>query len=506
MKKAAFAFALILICCVICSPVVASANSAQRYFEGVTASGALVNETDCPIEVSAERLTFNITDSPEVYVDTPDYSSNVAAEYDFYNPKDYDVNMQLVFPFGRVPYWVRDDYVDTHKYGAFVNGTKVERSIRAVYADYGVDFNLSRDLKKISDERKRFDYDISDDTPVYKYRAKSSFSHNYERAESPYAEYQANGRMIVFSQDVSYGGREGRSSAKVYGSDWIELYSVGAELDEEFFSPKYYITLMRKESANAGDVWYRGDTVEIGGDTEYQFSEQITFEDLVLIHYDGQSGISRNDYYNATVDCSHDEFSAQGFTDTGVLNMTNRLLLWYQYDVSVPAKSTVTNKVVAPLYPAIDDAYTPTKYSYEYLLSPASSWAKFSNLDITINTDKFVLDAYTGTNDETPVEFARTENGYCAHFDALPQGELYFSLCASQTPEYDNGGGWLWILLFIFALPFLLIFIAIIVVVIIVVVRKRKKRKAQESNAPSQTISDERRDAAVKYFFDDSQK
>lgn len=506
MKKAAFAFALILICCVVCSPVAASANSAQRYFEGVTASGALINETDCPIEVAAERLTFNITDSPQVDEDSPNYTSNVVAEYDFYNPKDYDVNMQLVFPFGRIPYWIRDDYVDTHKYGAFVNDIKVDSSIRAIYADYGVDFDLSRDLKKISDERKRFDYDIPDDTPVYKYKAKSSFIHNYERAESPYAEYAAQGHMIVFADSVRYSGFTRGSTAEVYGDDWIELYSVGSELDENFFSPTYHITLLRKESAKAGDVWYRGDTVQIDGNTEYLYLEQITFEDLVLVHYDEQSGISRNDWYNAAVDCSHGEFAAHGFTDTRALNMTNRLLLWYQYDVSVPAKSTVTNKVVAPLYPAIDVAYTPTKYSYEYLLSPASSWAKFSNLDITVNTDKYVLAAYTNGSGETPVDFTKTANGYAAHFDTLPKGELYFELCASQNPDYDNGGGWLLVLLLALAAPFLFVFAVIIVIIIVVAVRKRKARKAQQTVGSSQTISDEQRDAAMEYFFDDAKK
>ena len=470
MKKFFAIFALLVLCSISAMPVYAFANSAQLYFEGVTSTGALVNEENCPIEVTAENLTFNIVDYPHVYDENPSYNSNVIAEYTFYNPKDYDVNMQLVFPFGVVPYWIRDDYVDIDKYGAYVNGEKVERSIRGIYVDRYEDyvFNLDRDLAKLSDTRKSFGT-FDDDTIVYKYSMQISFNNTYSNNYRPYAQFETYGLSLILPSDVSYSTySQSGYCAKVYSDGQMDIYSIGEQLPDNFFAASYYA-----EGREEIDGVYTYVTKTISGSITYQYLGEITFEDLMFTYYNEDSGINRTDYYNAIVD----KISAKQFNnkanDLSAFNLTNELLLWYQYDVSVPAMQTVTNKVVAPLYPNIDEHYEPTMYSYEYLLSPASSWASFSNLDIVINTQSYMLNC-------SLKGFVKNVNGYEAHFNTLPNGELTFELCESPNPSKPQENFIVFlILLFLVIIPLGIVILVTIIVVTVHFVNKKNKSKQQ---------------------------
>ena len=472
MKRHTVVVALLLIFAVLFIPLTAFANSAQREFEGVAANGAIVTDVDCPVQVTSERLTFNITDFPVVHGEQTEYNSNVVAEYAFYNPADYDVNMQLVFPFGTIPYWSDTDYIDADKYSVYVNGVKVERDIRAVYSQYDKPFDLTEDLAKIVDSRKPFT-NLSDDTPVYKYSFKSEFSYNYENALTPYARFATYG-LTLFA-DSPFGGFSNDGSGysrctDFYGDGDIIIYSVGKQLSDDFFKPTYHVEAYEREK---GDYAYTERTIQ--GSTSHQYLGEGTLQDVLFYHYNERSGISRNDYYNALVDkLGKDVSYSDGAHDLSYFNISRELMLWYQYDVSVPSKQTVTNKVVAPTYPTVDGYFTPPKYHYEYLLSPARSWASFANLDVTINTTCFM------TNPSLE-GFVKTDTGYKAHFDSLPQGELKFSLCESENPEeYKSPLVWFVVLMIVLGVVLLIAIIggilAAIIVPILVYERSRKKK------------------------------
>ena len=78
--------------------------------------------------------------------------------------------------------------------------------------------------------------------------------------------------------------------------------------------------------------------------------------------------------------------------------------------------------------------YSPSKYTFTYLLSPATKWEGFADLDIAIDTDAYILD---GT-----IDFEKTDGGYAVHLDALPDGELRFVLCASNNPDLNTNIAW----------------------------------------------------------------
>ena len=101
---------------------------------------------------------------------------------------------------------------------------------------------------------------------------------------------------------------------------------------------------------------------------------------------------------------------------------------WYEYTLALEPGQTLTNTVTAPLYPAIDAGYTPSIYTYTYLLSPAKTWAQFGELKIVVNTPYYMTENNQGS-------FSETGNGYELTLPGLPEKELSFTLSESEHPR-----------------------------------------------------------------------
>lgn len=127
------------------------------------------------------------------------------------------------------------------------------------------------------------------------------------------------------------------------------------------------------------------------------------------------------------------------------------------------------NTVTAPLYPDINLKYEPKKYSYEYLLSPAKEWAQFNDIEININTPFYMLE----TNQDI---FEKTETGYVYKGAGLPDGELEFVLCASETPQKDNNSGYNLFMFVYIVLPVGL-FVGVIILFVVLIKNIDKKKK-----------------------------
>jgi hypothetical protein len=151
---------------------------------------------------------------------------------------------------------------------------------------------------------------------------------------------------------------------------------------------------------------------------------------------------------------------------------------WYEYEITIPPKASIVNTVTAPIYPWIDLSYTPGVYSYRYLISPASKWASFNEIEININTPFYLT--------ESNIEgFEKDENRYIYRQRGLPSGELEFSLCESEYPERE-GNLFFPLLMLIFGavslsgivIIFLVAaFIIGIVCAVILIVNRNKKKK-----------------------------
>ena len=113
------------------------------------------------------------------------------------------------------------------------------------------------------------------------------------------------------------------------------------------------------------------------------------------------------------------------------LDISDALMRWYEYEITLEPGQRLTNTVEAPLYPSIDTMYEPPVFGYTYLLSPAQAWAQFGRLKIRVNTPFFL------TESSLP-GFVQTSGGYLLDLAELPAGELTFSLSESQKPKAET--------------------------------------------------------------------
>lgn len=406
------------------------ANSAQRHWSGTDSTGSLVKDKNCPLAVDKELLTFDVQEFPKNYYNNIEeflaYTGKVTAEYTFRNPADYTVTATLVFPFGNLPHYgeyIYDSYtgkhaaaLETDRFGVAVNGKLIKATVRHTLKDRGTPFSLDEDMPKLTDGY------ISDgffrpDLPVW--------VQQYS-VEGIGAENQAATAAFVLREDSSktrvlWEEKSGIATLKdgIRMSGWTKT---GDTLTVYIFG----------EPPKDGIAWslYENGACKkkIDGTITLKCSEQMTFWDFVFREYDNSSGISESDWYNAQVaflnDGSKDWMYGGIYTEKSSFS----LMRWYEYTLTLEPGQTLTNTVTAPLYPAIDAGYTPSIYTYSYLLSPAKTWAQFGELKIVVNTPYYMTE-----NNQS--SFSKTEKGYELTLPGLPEKELTFTLSEAEHPR-----------------------------------------------------------------------
>ncbi len=454
----------ILICSIMASlgvatstpQIKAEANSAQSHWEGVSATGAIVMDETCPIEVQHERLVLDLPTFPSNYYSTMEeflaYDGKVTAEYTFYNPEDYTVKATLAFPFGRVPYYGNtydpetgkyNAAADTEKYDVTVNGAPVEKEIRYTLAGYFEDFNIDKDLPQMRNEYVEDEF-YTPLMPVTRYSY--HISGIDEELGSVYAACTYKGDASKNRIWVNTSGIKQVDDQLVFGS-WVSngaaitVYVIGEPLKEDLEWTIYEHGTLKNEIP--------------GCVVHSEKNQTMTFEEFVYTCYFGeyqrQGEISQHDWYNAVVyslnECLREEY---GVITYAKMNAQTEFMRWYQYELEIPPKSTVINAVTAPIYPSITTNYTSPLYGYTYLLSPAKTWRKFGKLDIEIHTPYYLIKDKDG--------FVKTDYGYALSLDGLPKEELEFTLSAEENPKStrSSGCGLLFILMLMVPISYLI--------------------------------------------------
>ena len=418
-------------------PVSALANSAQSDWDGTYANGTISKDEECPVIVEREILTFDVSEFPEPHYESRDeflsYSGNVSAEYTFYNPEDYTVTATLLFPFGKAPdYAFQYDTAtleecfgaDTGKYGVTVNGEEIEKTLRHTYAPD--DFELERDLAKLHDgyaEDPFYDPDL----PVtkYTYTANGIDPELNGAASAGFRLSGGDGKRKVYIENSSGYNRLGKEleiSAWVNNGVQVNVYMIGEQPEE---LPEWYI-------CEDGAMEER-----IEGEMDLTDVEEMTFREFTMMSYDPDSNISETDWYNAVI-CDMNVYERDfGFIDSffDKLVVSDTLMRWYEYEITIGPGERITNEVTAPLYPEIHGR-EHLSYDYTYLLSPAQTWKEFHGLEVVVNTPFFMR--------ESSLEgFEKTDGGYTLAADSLPAGELEFTLAqtkGSPLADRDSGG------------------------------------------------------------------
>ena len=485
--KRTFAVLLTVLMLATSFVVPAYANSAQTHWRGVDSTGAVIVGENCPIEVTKEVLTFDISEFPDNYYRKMEeylaYTGKVTAEYTFYNPTDLTVTATLAFPFGTQPDYanVYDDvtqtyltFVDTEKYDITINGEAIDKEIRYTLKPSGSQFKLSEDLPRLSDTYIA-DIFYSPTMTVTKYtyivggENKEGLidKETYRAANVAFDWNGGDGKSKIYFPEQSgfhtQKDGDGRLSRWADNGDIFSVYVIGKPLS----------TPLEWNCYKDGGV---DDKEIISGKVEMTNIETMTLEDFALENWNEETGVSKVDWYNAVVAAFNEGSKGNPkynyiSPDSNGLNMSaerfmNSLMRWYQYEITIEPKSSITNTVTAPIYPEINGRYEPSIQTYTYLLSPASTWASFGELEVVINTPFYIT--------ENSLEgFTKTDTGYTLKRNGLPEGELEFVLCSSEnpikpiSPYFDT----VWIVLGII--------VAVVIgggIIAFVVVRKKKKQ------------------------------
>ena len=481
MKNKGFiALCLILFLASDIFKLTALANSARRIWYGVDMTGTVVKGENCPIEVEDEQLTFDISEFPNSYYekkgDFLKYNGKVTAKYTFYNPADYKVTAKLVFPFGYYPEYGPEEYDeekqvykridDTAKFDIKINDKEIKKNLRhsLYYSDF--DFDIHKEMSFLIDGYIKDDF-YSPELPVTKYVYEISevdkklYNREVARIEIP----AFDGKRRYYLEQ-SYGfttNDKGNTRMDINAENGkeIELYVMGEPV-KDLPKWKFY-----ESSSN--------ESKEIKGEMQLKSTSKMTFKEFALTSYDKGGQILESDWYNiivelykqATVENSGAIFIS--VYDTG--ERLKSLLRWYEYEITLAPGEKITNTIEAPMYPTIDEEYDPDIYRYNYLLSPASTWAKFGNLNVDINTPFFMTE-----NNQSG--FTKTQKGYNFKANGLPEGELRFSLSTVEKPERKSNIGTFYILgmLMFGLLQILPIIVGVVAVVVLVVVWVRKRR------------------------------
>lgn len=439
MKRIVATMILIVLLVAFALPVYA--NSAPTDWAGIDSVGAVVLDKDCPIEVTKEVLTFDIAELPESYYDSAEdflaYSANLTAEYTFYNPTDSEITATLVFPLGATPDYasIYDEKTDSYdvkydldKYDVTVDGAIVEKNIRYTLEDY--EFDVDKSIAKLRDSYTSHGFYSPDMTVTrYTYVIEDFNDRKYSNATVAFDWDGGNGETRLFFP--GYHGYYIQNNGNVRYSAWannsklITVYAIGQPF-KAMPEWKFY----ENGSASNKDIIKSGS-----GGVRLLSTDIMTFEVFALNGWSEDSGVSRVDWYNAVVDSFDNSgeleynFIDQYFED---FDYMEELMYWYEYKITIPPRSSAINTVSAPIYPAIDLSYNPGLYNYKYLLSPASKWADFKEIEININTPFYIIESNIG-------EFIKSESGYTYRQNGLPSGDLEFSLCENESPERSGG-------------------------------------------------------------------
>ncbi len=439
MKKAirrVFA-ALLMLCITLTLSLSANANSAVARYDGADGISPIVVDENTPLLVEKELLTFDVTEFPKSYYygfgEPVSYGPSVTAEYTICNPTDEEVTARLLFPFGGTPYYLEAGQIyellsSDDRFGITLNGQKTEVELRHSFSEhigYYEDFVTENELSTLHDGYIRDEFYFPTQTVTkYTYEASDIVLELDYQAEAVFTLDDKSGeRVYCFPESDSYFLNDD-GSAEV--GQWVDadgqlivLYVVGKPLDTPI-KWRFYVG---------------GGERRVGGKAELINTETMTFEEFALRDRDEDSIVSRTDWYNAIVHQTRyilheDEADNVPLASFGeqFWDFEIDLMQWYDYKITVPAGGKAVNTVCAPIFPDIDEDFSPPVYEFNYLLSPAATWAEFKDLEIVIKTPHYLLSS-------TPEGFTPSEKGYTLTLDGLPNKELSFTLSASPDPE-----------------------------------------------------------------------
>lgn len=401
----------------------AFANSAQRYYYGIDSGGVAVKHKEGLVSVKSETLTFDISSET---LKNYNYGTNsagiVTASYELFNEGETAAKVGLLFPLGQSGYEGKNT---SDAYAVKRNGEDVEKKIRHSFKWSGEDFDLEKDSKRLYDGYKEDDF-YSPELKVYK-REYSVAGTDFENAVFGCSVSKSAERGImadILRYESSYG--ETRFYGRVEENKFT-IYFLGEDKADFHLKINIYKSFEIEHEKPTGALV---TPISV---------EETTFGEMVEQSRNSAKAaeVTKEDWYNAVI--SYFYASGRNLMEPHFDAAAHNLLRWYEYELDFAAGETLVNEVTAPLYPSVDAWYSPNKYTFVYLLSPAKTWKSFKNLTVKINTDTYLTEGKLSFAGQS---LTKNNSGYEAKFEVLPESELVFTLCASENPERVGGKAW----------------------------------------------------------------
>ncbi len=393
MKRSLMLAVPLLGALVLGAPVSASAGS---FTEGARGSAPFSREEGCPVEIESARIVFSVPAFP--VEESGESGAGVTAYYTFRNPTKEEKRVRVLFPAGGYTAGAEEQAIVSDG-----EGSPLECRLRHTY------FGIGAAADAVSEERRE-DAFFSGGTAVshvsYSYSPPAETERAYLRLALSYNPAKTR---IAFDGSPKVSVEDGRVCAVWQTgalSPHFGYYSFGEPAEAEVS-----VSQDRTRAAvSAEGVESAEETAVLG-----EFLEERR-----------PAGIGAEDWYNGFVDAMNCKY-ALGFAFLS-LDRFNEMsfLRWWEYDLTVPAEGRAENVVSLSLYPTADEGFDGAAYRYEYLLSPAQSWANVGELEVQIETPYYIYDS--------SLTFEKGEGGYTFRRAGLPLGELSFTLGEKENP------------------------------------------------------------------------
>ena len=493
MKKIRFFTLLICLVLLFCSCSEKSTVERKKW-EGDEVRGAVFVDEDCPVLLEREIVTFDLAEFPYLGRDSAEkylaYPGRVTTEYYFYNPTDEAVTVKLAFPLGVNPAYAAIEgegaVSDLHKYSITLNGKTVTPELRhSIHESYRTWTRLDVEYSSIMDELAAYHFYYPEaPVTVSTYTVGGIDVEAYPDAFAVLdIPRPAIGIGSLFIPDLGMDRSSSeyiRKGLVAENGMTITVYDIGVESDELPEWKIYSDHLIDEAELIAGAVTLTD-------------KRTITFRDLAMSKWSEESGVKDVDWYNAFAYL----FGVKIDNYVRVLDLSDKLVPWYRYEITLSPGERAVNTVTAPIYPTANTKYSPAIYTYEYYCEGMATAEGFEGIEVVVNTPYCLIREDLGgmfmyeTGWVQARDYESTDGGYRYLIENTGYDEqVIFTLSESDAPERNSEAGGFLVYLLLSLLVYYVVYpiaiIALIIVAVIVIVKAVRKRRAKKEDGGGQ--------------------
>lgn len=465
----------------------------RKKWEGYDAIGAVCVDKDCPVLLERETVTFDLAEFPYLGRDSAEkylaYPGRVTTEYHFYNPTDEAVTVKFAFPvYGRAAYSAIEDsdpVSDLHKYSITLGGKTVTPELRhSMHESYRTWTRLDVEYSSIMDDLAAYHFYYPEaPVTVSTYTVSGINSEAYPDAFAVLDIPKPSvgiGSLFIPGEYKYMTNEECLKGLDAENGMTITVYDIGVETDE---LPEWKIYSTK----------FKDEAELIAGAVTLTEKKTITFYDLAMTEWSAESGIKEVDWYNAFAYL----FGVKIDTYERVLDLSDKLVPWYRYEITLSPGEHAVNTVTAPIYPTANTKYSPAIYTYEYYCEGMATAEGFAGIEVVVNTPYCLIREDLGgmfmyeTGWVQARDYESTYGGYRYLIETTRYGrQIVFTLSESDAPERNSEAGeflvYLLLSLLVYYVVYPIAIIALVIVAVIVIVKAVRKRRAKKHDGEEQ--------------------